>query len=118
MSYIIADCNILSCVVLYYIVLCHHILTNLLHTYLLLLHSKELSGGYCYLYENDGSNCIFHKSIEFELDNLGIYGESPDTSKLSFDLNPGQKQFILLKEIDSTATNKMSMKTEFTITFK
>lgn len=76
----------------------------------------ELSGAYCYLYDNQTTNAIFHHMCEFELDNLQLHNESQDTKKIVFDLQPGQKHFILVKEIDSNKTNKMAMRTDYSIT--
>lgn len=46
----------------------------------------EISGGYCFLWENASKDILFHKQLELELKNLAIVGKEEGTNKYVVDL--------------------------------
>jgi len=76
----------------------------------------EMTGGYCFLWVNSSKDIHFHKELELELKNLQIAGApTVDTKKHVVDLKPGERAFMMLKEIEPKQAYGVSMRAGFSL---
>lgn len=75
----------------------------------------EFSGGYCFLWSNESKDVLFHKELELELKNLAIKDEPEGTNKYVVDLKPGEKKFMILKEVEPKQAYGVSMRAGFSL---
>lgn len=83
----------------------------------LLIHQYqwEFSGGYCFLWVNSSKDILFHKELELDLKNLEIADKEPGTKKFTVDCKPGQREFMMLKEIEQKQAYGVSMRAGFSL---
>jgi len=76
----------------------------------------EMSGGYCFLWVNSSKDIHFHKELELDLKNLQIAGAAePDQKKYVVDLKPGERAFMMLKEVEAKQAYGVSMRAGFSL---
>jgi len=62
---------------------------------------------------NSSKDIHFHKELELELKNLQIAGAAADERKFVVDIKPGERAFMILKEVEPKQAYGVSMRAGF-----